>query len=292
MQWAANTPFQWAKRTASHLGGTTNPLIISWPGRIRGDGSVRSQFSFLTDIAPTIFEIAKVEFPQEVDGVKQTPLEGASLVFTFDDAQAPAKHTRQYFEMIGNRGIYKDGWWAGSRLGVPWGGGAGSGGLPAEPGQWELYDLAHDFTQAHDLADQNPSKLKELQDFFAAEAERNHVYPVSERGLGLAGARGGNTNSSTNQASWTFRAGAERISAQFAPRLAGNSHTITAEIEVGEEKPNGVIFAQGGRTGGYALFVKNGQVVYEGTGRSAAGSAAAHTQIIASEGLPKGNTGP
>ena len=109
-------------------------------------------------------------------------------MFTFSDAQAPTKHTQQYFEMVGNRGVFKDGWWAGSRLGVPWGVGGGLGGSQAESGKWELYDLTHDFTQAHDLADQNPAKLKELQDFFAAEAKRNHVYPVGDRGLGLGGA--------------------------------------------------------------------------------------------------------
>lgn len=288
--WAANTPFQWAKRTASHLGGTTDPLIVSWPGHIKGDGSIRSQFSFVTDIAPTIYELAHIQFPEEVDGIKQLPLEGSSLAFTFDDAQAPTKHTQQYFEMVGNRGIYKDGWWAGSRLGVPWGGGPGQGGAPAEPGKWELYDLTHDFTQAHDLADQNPAKLKELVNFYAAEAERNHVYPVGDRGLGFGGAPGGNANASRNQTSWTYRGGAERIAAQFAPRLGGSSHTITAEVEVGDEPPNGVIFASGGRIGGFVLFAKNGQLIYEGTGRSSASPTPAHTQIIASEGLPKGKS--
>ena len=226
-----------------------------------------------------------------MDGVKQTPLEGASLVFTFDDAQAPTKHTRQYFEMIGNRGIFKDGWWAGSRLGVPWGGGAGSGGLPAEPGPWELYDLAHDFTQAHDLADQNPPKLKELQDFFAAEAERNHVYPVSERGLGLAGARGGNTSSPPTRQVGHFGPGPNAYphnSRRGSLAIRTPSQRRLKWVRRSQRR----FFAQGGRTGGYALFVKNGQLVYEGTGRSAAGSAAAHTQIIASEGLPNGNTGP
>ena len=288
--WAANTPFSWAKRTASHLGGTTDPLIVSWPGHIKGDGSVRSQFSFVTDIAPTIYELAHIQFPEEVDGVKQLPLEGASLVYSFDDAQAPTRHTRQYFEMVGNRGIYKDGWWAGSRLGVPWGGGPSPTGAQTEPGKWELYDLTSDFNQAHDLADQNPDKLKELVDFFAAEAERNHVYPVGDRGLGFGGALGGNTNATRNQTSWTFRGGAERIAGQFGPRIGGNSHRITAEVEVGDETPNGVIFAYGGRNGGVVLFVKNGQLIYEGTPRSSSPSTVPHTQIIATGQLPKGKS--
>jgi arylsulfatase len=282
--WAANTPFKWAKRTASHLGGTTDPLIVSWPGHIPADGSVRSQFSFLTDIAPTIYELANIQFPQAVDGVQQLPLEGSSLVYAFADPQAPSRHNRQYFEMLGSRGIYKDGWWAGSRKGLPWGTGGGS---EAEPSKWELYDLTKDFTQAHDLADQNPEKLKELEDFYAAEAERNHVYPVDERRAGRGGA---DSNSVPRRTSWTYHDGAERIPALYAPKLGGNSHTITAKVEVGEETPNGVIFAQGGRAGGYVLFVKGGQLIYEGTPASRTPATVAHTQIIASEPLPKGQS--
>jgi len=282
--WAADTPFQWMKQVASHLGGTTDPLIVSWPGHIKGDGSVRSQFSFLTDIAPTIYELAHVQFPEEVDGVKQLPLEGSSLAFSFDDAQAPGRHNLQYFEMVGNRGIYKDGWWAGSRQGVPWAIGTGRG----EPGKWELYNLNKDFSQAHDLADQNPEKLKELQDLYTAEAERNQVYP--QGGLGLLAAALANANGADTNTSWTFHAGAERIPARYQPRLAGHSHKITAEIEVGDETPNGVIFAEGGRTGGYVLFVKNGQLIYEVTPVSSLPSTVPHTQIIASESLSQGKS--
>ena len=275
--WAANTPFKWAKRTASHLGGTTDPLIVSWPGHVPADGSVRSQFSFVTDIAPTIYEIAHLTFPAEVDGVKQLPLEGGSLAYSFTDPQAPGQHTHQYFEMLGNRGIYKDGWWAGSRKGLPWG-----GGEQAEPGKWELYDLTKDFTQAHDLAEQNPAKAKELEDFFASEAERNHVYPVGDSGLG---GRGGEANAS-RRTTWTYHGGAERIGGQFAPRVAGRSHTVTAKVDTGKETPNGVIFAQGGRAGGIVLFVKDGRVIFEGVGRGGA----KHTQIAASEPLPAGKS--
>jgi arylsulfatase len=284
--WAANTPFKWAKRTASHLGGTTDPLIVSWPGHVPADGSVRSQFSFVTDIAPTIYELAHIEFPQEVDGVKQLPLEGSSLVASFTDPQVTSQHTHQYFEMLGSRGIYKDGWWAGSRKGLPWGFGG-----DVEPGKWELYDLTQDFTQAHDLADQNPGKLKELEDFFASEAQRNQVYPVEDGGSGFAfgggrGARGDAADGANKRTTWTYHGGAERISGQYAPRVAGNSHTITAEVDSGGETPNGVIFAQGSRTGGVVLFVKDGKVVFEGTGRAGA----VHTQIAASEPLPAGKS--
>ncbi len=285
---AANTPFRWAKRTASHLGGTTNPLIVSWPGHVPVDGSVRNQFSFVTDIAPTIYELAHIEFPKEVDGVKQLPLEGNSLVSTFNNPQAPSQHTYQYFEMIGNRGIYRDGWWAGSRLGVPWGGGAGFGGGQVEPGKWELYDLTKDSTQAHDLAGQNPEKLKELTDFFASEAERNHVYPVDQSGsrfgLGGRGGRGAADAGTNPPTKWTYRGGASRVSGQYAPRLNASSYVITAKIDSGSATPNGVIFAQGGRTGGVVLFVKDGKVIFEGSGQGGA----QHTQIVSPRILPPG----
>jgi len=281
--WAAVTPFQWMKQVASHLGGTTDPLIVSWPGHIKDEGGLRSQFSFATDIAPTIYELAKVQFPQEVDGVKQLPLEGSSLAFSFDDPQAPSRHNLQYFEMVGNRGIYQDGWWAGSRQGVPWSMPGGRG----EPGPWELYNLTNDFSQAHNLADQYPDKLKQLEDLYAAEAEKNHVYPKGGRGFGGGAA---NLAQATSQTSWTFQAGAERIPARYVPRLGRNGHRITAEIEVGEETPNGVIFAEGGRKGGFALFVKQGQVVYEGTPGSTTPATVPHIQIIAKEPLSKGKS--
>jgi arylsulfatase A-like enzyme len=286
--WAANAPFRWAKRTASHLGGTTDPLIVSWPGHLPADGSVRKQFSFVTDIAPTIYELAHIEFPQEVDGVKQLPLEGNSLVSTFNDPQAPSQHTHQYFEMIGNRGIYKDGWWAGSRKGLPWGSGAGFGGEQVEPGKWDLYDLTKDFTQAHDLAEQNPEKLKELTDYFASEAERNHVYPVDERSsrfdFGGPGGRDAADAGTNRPTKWTYHGGASRISGQYTPRLNGNSHVITAKIDSGSARPNGVIFALGGRTGGVVLFVKDGKVIFEGSGQGGA----QHIQIASPRILPPG----
>jgi len=286
--WAAVTPFQWMKQVASHLGGTTDPLIVYWPGHIKDEGGIRSQFSFVTDIAPTLYELARVQLPAEVDGVKQLPLEGSSLGFSFADPQAPSRHNLQYFEMVGNRGIYKDGWWAGSRQGVPWATGAGRG----EPGQWELYNLTNDFSQAHNLADQYPDKLKELEDLYAVEADKNHVYPKGGRGIGGPGAasREAANNLDAPKTSWTFQNGAERIPARFTPRLAGHSHTITAEIEVGNETPNGVIFAEGGRKGGFALFVKNGQVVYEGTPNSTTPATVEHTQIVAQERLPQGKS--
>jgi arylsulfatase len=281
--WAAVTPFQWMKQVASHLGGTTDPLIVSWPGHIQDEGAFRHQFSFVTDIAPTIYELAKVPFPEEVDGVKQLPLEGSSLAFSFADAQAASRHNFQYFEMVGNRGIYSNGWWAGSRQGVPW----AAAGARGEPGPWELYDLTHDFSQAHNLASQFPDLLKNLEDLYQAAADKNHVYPKGKRGLADDAIA---ANQPTTQTSWTYRAGAERIPARFTPKLGRNGHRITAEIEVGDETPNGVIFAEGGRKGGFALFVKQGTVIYEGTPASTNPATVPHIQIVANTVLPKGKS--
>ena len=172
--WGLDAPFQWTKQIASHLGGTTDPLIVSWPAKIKEKGAVRGGFHHVTDIAPTIFEATGITFPDVVNGVKQMPLEGQSFVDSFNDASAKSRHTVQFFEMLGNRGIYKDGWWAGARHLVPW--------APSiekfktkEIGQhpWELYNLDQDYSQAHDLAQKNPEKLKELMELFDKEAKRN-----------------------------------------------------------------------------------------------------------------------
>jgi len=254
--WATNTPFQWSKQVASHLGGTRDPLIVSWPGHIKDAGGLRSQFHHVTDIAPTIFELAGVAFPEVVSGVKQLPLEGKSMVYTFDHPDTPSPHTVQYFEMVGNRGIYKDGWWAGSRNLVPWAmSGLWSGEKPpAHP--WELYNLNEDYSQAHDLAAQNPEKLKELEQLFDSEARRNNVYPLLPYPVLQPAPNDG-------AKSFVYRAGITRISASAAPHVVGRPHRITANVEVAAGGAEGVILAQGGIYGGYTLFVKDGRVGYQ-----------------------------
>jgi arylsulfatase len=257
--WALNSPFQWAKEVASHLGGTRDPLIVSWPGHISQSGAIRSQFSHVNDIVPTIYEIAAITPPTEVDGIKQIPLEGHSLAYTFEHPEAPSEHKVQYFEMLGSRGIYQDGWWAGSFNHLPWPIGPNNVTLPPDTKPWELYRLDDDYSQAHNLATANPEKLKELEALFDSEAKRNHVYPLEP-------IRNDNLPLVTNgDDSFTYRTGQQPIPPASSPRLSNRAHVIEAEIEVPQTGASGVIVAQGGRYGGFTLFVKNGSLVYEST---------------------------
>ena len=177
--WAMNTPFQWTKQIASHLGGVRNPLAVSWPAKIKDKGGVRGQFHHVIDVAPTIYEAVGIEFPEIMNGVEQKPIEGVSMVYSFDDANAPSQRRTQYFEMFINRAIYNDGWWAASRVNIPWEGNA----KPADPdtAKWELYHLDEDFSQANDLASENPKKLRQMQDLWWTEAARYNVLPLDGR---------------------------------------------------------------------------------------------------------------
>jgi arylsulfatase A-like enzyme len=168
---------QWTKQVASHFGGTRNGMAISWPSRIKDKGGIRSQFSHVIDIVPTIYEAAGISPPTVMDGVQQKPIEGISLVYTFDDANAPTRHSTQYFELVGNRAIYKDGWMASTTpLRLPW----VTVGYEPSPDdfKWELYNIAEDFSQSNNLVEKNPGKLKELQDAFDVEAKKYDVYPL------------------------------------------------------------------------------------------------------------------
>jgi arylsulfatase len=276
--WATNSPFQWAKRVASHLGGTRDAMIVSWPGHIQSEGGLRSQFTHITDIAPTIFELAGIQAPAVVNGVKQTPLEGASLVYTFDHPDAPSRHRVQYFEMLGSRAIYKDGWWAGSFNHLPWGTPADAAPTPP-PDQrpWELYNLDQDYSQAHDLAAKYPAKLDEMKKLFDAEARRNNVYPLEPVRTPLPSV-------AANRTHFVYHQGDRRIPPASAPRMAGRSHRIEAKLVIPASGAEGVIIAQGGRQGGYTLYLKDGRVTYEA-------SAFGHSRgsLISSEPLGTGD---
>jgi arylsulfatase len=261
--WGLNSPFVGTKQDASHLGGTTDPLIISWPGQIKDVGGVRSQFSHVNDIAATIYELTGAKFPDVVDGVKQIPLEGKSLVYTFDNASALTRHTLQYFTTSGNRAIYKDGWWAGDRFQWTWettyglsGPGKDDKSIDIRP--WELYNLNEDFSQAHNLADKNPEKLKELIKVFDEEATRNHAYPI------LPGRKLNPASPSFEKTVFNYRSGVDRLNSYAAPSLTGRPYTISADVEIPvSEKASGVILAQGGELGGVSLFVKDNVVYFE-----------------------------
>jgi arylsulfatase A-like enzyme len=274
--WATNAPFPWAKQVASHLGGITDPLIVSWPAKINDRGAVRGQFHHVTDIVPTIYEVTGIEAPKMVDGVKQTPLEGASLAYSFDHPEAPSPRKLQYFEQAGNRGIYRDGWLAGRRFLLPWGSPSAKWESSIDQHPWELYNLNEDYSQALDLADKYPAKLAELVKAFDQEARRNNVYPIAPYRLPQPSLTAGRT-------SFTYREGVTRLPLRAAPDVSGRSHTFTADIEIPANGAQGVIFAEGGRTGGFSLYLKDGRAVYE---LNTLGKT--HEKIVSSEPLPTG----
>ncbi|SUS07575.1 Arylsulfatase [uncultured Defluviicoccus sp.] len=274
--WATNTPFPWGKAVASHLGGITDPLIVSWPAKIKDKGTVRGQFHHVVDIAPTIYEVAGIKAPDVVNGVKQTPLEGASLAYSFEHPEAPSPRKLQYFETVGNRGIYKDGWFAGRRFLLPLGSSAGNWRSSIDQNPWELYNLNEDYSQTHNLADKYPAKLAELVKVFDQEARRNNVYPIAPYRLPQPSPAAGSTT-------FTYREGVTRLPLPTAPDLSGRSHSFTADIEISANGADGVIFAEGGRRGGFSLYLKDGKVVYE---LNALGRA--HEKIVSSEPLPTG----
>lgn len=274
--WADNTPFQYAKGIPAYLGGTRNPLVVSWPKGIQARGEVRGQFSHATDLAPTLYELAGVSFPDAVQGIPQVPLEGKSLAYSFADPKAETPRTQQYFEIGGSRGIYKDGWWAGSRNVAPSPTSALDVG-PAGPRDWELYNLKEDFTQAHNLAAQHPDKAAELTALFDQEAKRNDVYPLTP----IAGV--GRPNPATGRTVFTYQAGVQRIPSRSGPDMTRRAHAITANLNQPAKGGDGVIIADGGRWGGFSLYVKGGRLVYEA---SYQGNRTGH--IVSSRPVPKG----
>jgi arylsulfatase len=259
--WAGDTPFQWTKQIASHYGGTTNGMVIHWPARIKAKGEVRSQFSHVTDIAPTVLEAAALPFPKSVNGTVQRPFDGTSLVYTFDDAKASERHTTQYFEMFGNRAIYHDGWVAAARHSIPW---VLMENPPLANDVWELYHVAEDWSQAHDLAAENPAKLRELQDLFMKEAERNHVLPIDDRRSERFNANiAGRPDLIGERTSLTVYPGMIGISENAFINIKGRAYSITAPVELRDGAASGVVIAQAGAFGGWTLYLKDGRLHHE-----------------------------
>jgi arylsulfatase len=261
--WAFDTPYKWTKQIASHFGGTRQGMAIAWPARIKDAGDIRNQFHHIIDIVPTILEVTGIPAPVMVDGVGQKPIEGVSMAYTFDKANAdtPSTRTVQYFEMLGNRGIYSNGWYANTQpIQAPW-------MLASTPPQdvmngykWELYDLTKDWTQNNDIAAANPDKLKELQQLFTMEAAKYQVFPLDNS----LTARMVTPRPSVTEGRTTFTYSGELtgVPPGDAPQLLATSYTLTAEVEDPEGGGDGMIVTQGGRFGGWGFYLLNGKPVY------------------------------
>ena len=257
--WAGSSPFQWMKRVPSHFGGTRNGMIVSWPSHIKGTHGIRSQFHHVVDITPTILEATGIPEPKVVDGVKQMPMAGVSLAYTFNDPKAEGRHRTQYFETGGHRAIYHDGWVAAAFHGVPW---ELTGSVGFKDNKWELYNIDKDFSQAHDLAAKEPKRLEEMKKIFDQEAQKYEVYPLDDR----FAERASNPNRPSytrGRTSFTYSAGTTRLPEGSAPPIYQRSHTITADVELPKTNVNGVILAEGGSSGGFTLYLENGVPVYE-----------------------------
>jgi arylsulfatase A-like enzyme len=259
---ALDSPFQWTKQVASDFGGTRVGMVAHWPKGIKAKNELRPQFSHVIDIAPTMLEAAGLPEPKIVNGTPQIPMEGTSLVYTFDNAQAKERHTTQYFEIAGNRAIYHDGWFARTIHRAPW--------EPSRAGRWrthsawELYDTRADFSLANDLAAKNPAKLKELQAVFLKEAAKYNVLPIDDRVFErLNGELVGRPDLMGKRTSITVAEGMSGMMESAFINVKNKSKTITAEIEVPEKGAHGIILAQAGRFGGWALYAKDGIPAYD-----------------------------
>ncbi|MBG0565899.1 arylsulfatase [Actinoplanes aureus] len=257
--WAMCTPFQWTKQVASHWGGTRNGTIVHWPAGITERGGLRSQFTHVIDVAPTILEAAGLPEPTTVNGVQQSPIEGTSMLYSFTDSDAPERHDLQYFEMFGNRGVYHRGWSAVTKHRTPW----NMMGPPPPPfgdDVWELYDGTNDYSQADNLAAKMPEKLAHLQRLWLIEATKYTVLPLDDRTAeridpGLAG-----RPTLLHGSSQLLYPGMGRLSENSVLNIKNKSFTVTADIEVPADGAGGVIIAQGGRFGGWTVYVRDNRL--------------------------------
>ena len=259
--WAFDTPFRYTKQIASHFGGTRQGMAISWPNRIKDAGGIRTQFHHMIDIVPTILEATGVKAPQIVDGIKQKPIEGISMAYTFDkaNATAPSKRKTQYFEMIANRGIYNDGWYANTV--PPHGPWILNAPLPPiGEYKWELYNLAEDYTQANDLSAKMPGKLKEMQKLFEQEAAKYNVLPLNNDSFARALAP--RPSATAGKTVFTYSGVNPGINSSNAPNILSRSYSMTAEVDVPEGGGDGMIATMGGRWGGWGLYLLKGKPVF------------------------------
>jgi arylsulfatase A-like enzyme len=257
---AGDTPFTWTKQVASSYGGTRNGLVVYWPKGVKARGEIRSQWHHVIDIAPTILEAAGLPEPKVVNGVPQTPIEGVSMLASFNDARAKDNHLTQYFEIFGNRSIYHDGWLAGTVHKAPW---EPKPRAALDRDTWELYDTRSDFSLANDLAAKNPAKLREMQDLFLKEAVKYSVLPLDDRSIErLNAAAVGRPDLMAGRTSLTVYEGMAGMSENVFINTKNRSHTIIAEVTIPEKGASGVILAQAGRFGGWSLYLKDGKPTY------------------------------
>ena len=280
--WATNAPFRLFKQYASHLGGTRNGLVVSWPDHIKARG-LRSQFTHVTDIMPTILEAAGVKAPDSVNGVAQQRIDGVSFAYSFDAPKAPERHDTQYFEMMGNRALYHQGWLASTTpVNAPWKPGDGSK-KPSDYG-WELYDLTHDFAQAHDLAAREPQRLKAMQALFRAEAERNNVFPLDDR-LTLARFTAAQAQHPQRRHYLYWGAGISVPVVNAAPLLT-RGFRITADVDL-PASAQGPLLALGSKFGGWSFYLKDGRPVALMAASQQAGD---QSRVAAAQPLAPGKT--
>lgn len=256
---AMDAPFSYTKQVASDFGGTRNGVVIRWPKGIKAKGEIRSQFTHAIDIAPTVFEACKIPAPAMVNGIKQDPIEGTSMLYSFDDAKAKERHTTQYFEMFGNRAIYSNGWYARTIHRPAW---QAKPSASLQEDTWDLYDSNTDFSLSNNLASKNPAKLKELQALFMTEAEKYHVLPIDDRTLERTDAKKvGRPDLMGERTKVTYGEGMKGMGIDVFISTRNTSYTITSQVEV-KENANGVMVCQGGRFGGFSFYIKDGKPAF------------------------------
>ena len=260
--WAFDTPFTWTKQISSHLGGVRQGMAVSWPGHITDVGGIRTQFHHVIDVVPTILEAAGIRAPEMVDGIRQAPIEGTSFAYTFDakNARAPSRHTTQYFEMFGDHAVYHEGWWAGTKvMRAPW---VIAGGLDANPFDypWELYHLDEDYSQAKDLAAQDPAKVKEMQKLFVDEARKYQVLPLDASVVTRVITPRPSIVAGRDTFTWTMPMTGTPMGC--APSVLNASYNFKAEVEIPPGGAQGMLITQGGRFGGYGFYVLANKPVF------------------------------
>ncbi len=254
--WAGTTPLPGFKQVASHFGDTRSPMVVAWPARIKDAGGLRSQWGFVTDIAPTVYEAAGVQLPKAVEGIKQTPLAGKSLLYSFGDAGVRSTHTTQYFEVLGNRALLHENWVLAARHAQPW----EKATKPFDDDKWELYNVADDFSEAIDLAALQPDKVKELRKVIDREFKANNVYPLDDRGAERL--EPSQPQLSPPRDVYTYFTSVSRLPQSAGPPLANRSYKITVDAVMPDDKPEGVLVASGGSTVGFTLYVYKGKLIY------------------------------